>query len=129
MMKHRPTRVVHVNDNIEGAVYIGRINAHKHLARSPFANPFVIGLIWDDRAQVVEGYRQYLLTGAGRPLLAALPALRGTPLACWCRHKGEARTPANACHGDVLVELLDTYTDEELRAMARGDGGKLAHSA
>jgi hypothetical protein len=43
--------------------------------------------------------------------------LRGTALACWCRHDGEAPTPETACHEDVLVSLLDTYTDEEIRAM------------
>ena len=106
---------------IPDGVYIGRASARKKLAASPFANPFTIGRIWGNRARVVASYRAYLTTGPGRPLLAELPALRGTPLMCWCRHDGETRTPANACHGDVLVELLNRYTDEELRAMGVPD--------
>jgi hypothetical protein len=50
-----------------------------------------------------------------RHLLADLPELRDKALACWCRHDGEERTHANACHGDVLVELLGRYSDDELR--------------
>jgi hypothetical protein len=110
------TRVVHVRDNVPGAIYIGR-RVRKKLPQSPFVNPFVIGRIWGDRAQVVANYRQYLMTGPGRPLLVELPALRGRPLACWCRHDGEVRTPRTVCHGDVLVSLLNAYTDDELRAM------------
>ncbi len=111
------TRVVHVRDHVPGAITIGRANRRSNLPASPFANPFAIGRIWGDRAQVVESYRQHLLTGAGRPLLVELPALRGKPLACWCRHAGEVRTPRTVCHGDVLVSLLNAYTDDELRAM------------
>jgi len=83
------TRVVHVRDGIPGAVYIGRSMPRQ-------------GLVNSDRR-----------------LLAQLPELRGKALACWCRHDGEERTPDNACHGDVLVDLLDRYTDDELRAMAQ----------
>jgi hypothetical protein len=39
------------------------------------------------------------------------------PLPSLRRHDGEPPTPATACHGDVLVSLLDTYTDDEIRAM------------
>ncbi len=53
-------------------------------------------------------------------LLARLPALRGKPPACWCRHNGEARTAENACHPDVLLELLGRHNDAELRAMGEG---------
>jgi hypothetical protein len=116
-MPERPTRVVHVRDNVPGAIYIGRARRHDHQPPSPFANPFVTGPTWGNQAQVVELYRDYLLHGAGRHLLAELPGLRGKPLACWCRHDGEPRTPRTVCHGDVLVELLETFTDDELRAM------------
>jgi hypothetical protein len=108
-MRDHPTRVVQVRDNVPGAVYIGRANRRSGLPPSPFANPFVIGPTWGDRAQVVASYRDHLLTGTGRQ--------RGEPLACWCRHDGEPRTARNACHGDVLVELLETYSNDELRAM------------
>ena len=114
-------RVVHVNDNIEGAVYIGRANGRKGLPASKWANPMQIKNYRQvsARSYVIELYRVGLMTG-DRAKLASLPELRGKPLACWCRHDGEPRTDANACHGDVLVELLERYTDDELRAMAGG---------
>ena len=78
-------------------VYIGR--------GSKWGNPFVIGAD-GNRDEVIEKYRQYLLhnekLGKDIPdnteLLKALPELRGKVLGCWCRPK--------ACHGDVLIELL-----------------------
>lgn len=120
------TRVVHINDNVPGAVYIGRANSRKRLAASRFANPFrVYGAspfgAGTDLASVIRQFRQYLT--ADGELLTRLPELRGKPLACWCRHDGEERTDANACHGDVIVELLARYTDDELRAMARRERG------
>jgi len=97
------TRVVHVSDHVPGAVYVGRRNRWAGCAESPFANPFVIGRD-GTREEVVAKYRTYI---AGRPdLLAQAQTLRGKPLACWCRRDGEARTDDNACHADVLVELV-----------------------
>lgn len=110
----RTTRVVHVNDKIDGAVYIGRQMWSQRLVGSALANPFRIGRD-GSRQAVIKHYRDWLR--ANPKLLANLPRLRGKPLACWCRHDGEDRTPGNACHGDVLIELLDRYTDDELRAM------------
>lgn len=110
------TRVVHVRDQVKGAVYVGRRQHWLGLAQSPFANPFPIAT-GQPRAPVIARCRARLL--AEPSLLRRLPELRGRPLACWCRHDGEPRTEANACHGDVLVELLETHTDDELRAMAR----------
>jgi len=114
-----PTRagqVVHVNDAVAGAVYVGRRFNRRRLNTSPFANPYPIG---SDRSVAgrsvsVELFRDMLSTSTG--LLWALPVLRGRPLACWCRHVDEERRPDNACHADVLLELLDQYTDDELRA-------------
>lgn len=37
------TRVVHINDNVPGAVYIGRAMNRRGLAASPFANAYRIG--------------------------------------------------------------------------------------
>lgn len=110
-------RVVHVNDNVPGAVYIGRGNGRKRLKKSPFANPYriLVGTT-EDRVVVINLYRNGLLSYR-RELLAQLPDLRGKPLACWCRHDGEALVPENWCHGDVLIDLLNLYTDDELRAM------------
>ena len=122
------TRVVHVNDNVEGAVYIGRAmppaRGRRRLSESPWANPYKIGTVpaWADgpltRADAIEGYRRRLV--ADPDAMALLVALRGKPLACWCRREGEEKSASNACHGDVLVELLNRYSDDELRAM----GGK-----
>lgn len=118
------TRVVHVNDNIEGAVYIGRTNRRKGLAQSRLANMYRLNDVWGDRSACIAHYRSdlmYALTQMGSEAnhitCDDLIPLRGKPLACWCRHDGEERTKANACHGDVLIELLNRYTDDELRAM------------
>ena len=123
------TRVVHVNDRIPDAVYIGRAMPRRGLKGSPFANPFKIGapsfqqngLATRDmmsRRDVIERYKLWIMAPAQRHLLALLPDLRNRPIACWCRHDGEQRSGANACHADILQGLLDTYTDDELRAMA-----------
>lgn len=101
------TRVVHVNDNVPGAVYIGRAMPGQGLAGSLFANPFRIGPD-GDREDVIAMYRAEMrfLCRASEDHLDALRDLVGKPLACWCRHDGEARTDATACHGDVLVEIM-----------------------
>lgn len=70
----------------KGAIYIGR--------PSKWGNPFVIGRD-GTRDEVVRKYRGYVLSSPS--LLAALPALRGKDLVCWC-------APC-ACHGDVLLDL------------------------
>lgn len=51
------------------------------------------------RAGAIQKYREDLLATHER--LARLPELRGKILACWCN-------PDEACHGDVLLELLQT---------------------
>lgn len=79
-------------------VYIGRrLNQGGwSLPQSPWANPFVIGAD-GTREEVLEKYKAYV---AGKPeLMALLPTLKGKTLGCWCK-------PA-ACHGDVLIELLE----------------------
>jgi hypothetical protein len=108
-------RVVHINDRIEGAVYIGRRNYRSRLPEHPLHNPYAITK-WQGRAEVIAKFKWYLEMNRG--LCRHLPELRGKPLACWCRHDGEEKTDANECHGDVLIEFLDRFTDDELRAMA-----------
>ena len=108
-------RVVHIQDRVPGAVYVGRRQHWLKLPQSPFADPYRIGSD-GTRAEVIALYRQRIL---GSPkLLHDLPQVRGKPLACWCRLDGEARTADKACHADVLLELLESYTDQELRAIA-----------
>lgn len=100
------TRVVHVRDQIPGAVYIGRAMPRQGLKASPFANPFKIGTDFAPaREDAIRLFRLHMTVGQGRHL--DLETLWGKPLACWCRHDGEERTPENTCHGDVLIELLE----------------------
>lgn len=128
------TRVVHINDNIEGAVYIGRANGRKGLKASKWANPHKISDVRHGPNEIIGRERallQYtddLFWGPKRYLLAELPELRGRALACWCRHDGVPMTngvtdegPDNRCHGDLLVSYLDQWIDEELRAKAWDD--------
>jgi hypothetical protein len=112
-------RIVHVNDRIDGAVYIGRAMPRQGLRASVFANAYRIGRD-GDRAAVLAYYEDDLYTFAHRPsdVLHLLPELRGKPLACWCRHDGEVVTPENRCHGDLLLEALARFTDDDLRSMA-----------
>ena len=76
-------------------VYIGR--------PSKWGNPYShklntkADILVDSRKEVVEKYREYI---NNKPeLLADLPELKGKVLGCWCK-------PA-ACHGDILVELVN----------------------
>lgn len=84
--------VVHVRDGVEGAVYIGR--------PSLFGNPFVIGKD-GSRVEVVMKYREYAVSRVywDSEFRAAVVALKGKTLACWCGEK--------VCHGDVLMELAE----------------------
>ena len=66
--------------------------------RTKWGNPFKMrDKSKAERQRVIEAYREYIQT---RPdLLAALPELKGKRLGCWCKPL--------ACHGDVLVELIE----------------------
>jgi hypothetical protein len=69
-------------------VYIGR--------GSKWGNPFYIGK-HGNRETVIAKYKEYILN---KPrLLKSLESLRGKVLGCYCKPL--------ACHGDVLVELLE----------------------
>ena len=110
-------RVINLHANELGdAVYVGRRSHRRGLGGSAFGNPYKPGAD-GTRSEVIEKYRSWLL---GQPaLLDRLHELRGRRLACWCK-------PA-ACHGDVLVELVDAdaLLDElkaaGVRVQARGD--------
>lgn len=113
-------RVVHVRDNVPGAIYVGRAMPRQRLKASPIANPYRIG-DGMDRGTAIACYTSWLwmhLHGEfAAAIAAAVIACRGRAIACWCRRDGEPKTAANACHADYVAELLQTYTDEELRAM------------
>jgi len=91
-----------------GCIYVGRPTI--------YGNPF--GKRWPAKERVrlfrlylrgrwgaleKEGVGMFaipLLQVARKELLAALPALRGHDLCCWCR-------PDHACHADVLLEAAN----------------------
>lgn len=88
--------------NAKTDVYIGRASPRKSLEHSIWANPFRIGRD-GDREEVIEKYRNWIVDQPG--LLAQLSDLKGKRLACWCY--------PDACHGQVLVELMKELSDEK----------------
>ena len=96
------TRVVRIRrakgQVVQGCdVYIGRpmYQGGWELPGSKWANPFPVRD--GGRAECIAKYEQHV---RARPdLMAALPELRGKTLGCWCK--------PDACHGDVLVRLLE----------------------
>lgn len=85
-------RVVHCKRE-PSDVYIGR--------PSKWGNPFVRGRDGDSPT-VIAKYRAYVMTSD--TLMAALPELAGKTLGCWCKPR--------ACHGDVLVELVEQFVKD-----------------
>jgi hypothetical protein len=81
------TRVVHCKRE-KYDIYIGR--------PSKWGNPFMIGKD-GNRQEVIRKYREYILSND--KLLNDLHELKGKTLGCWCK--------PSACHGDVLVELIE----------------------
>jgi len=91
------TTVVHVLKEPYD-VYIGRRQwCGKELYEaSPWANYFSVKKY--GREEAIRRYEEKIRS---RPdLMARLPELRGQILACWCK-------PENACHGNVLVRLIE----------------------
>jgi hypothetical protein len=90
------TKVVHCKkDNYD--IYIGR--------PSKYGNPYshldntLAEFKVKSRKEAIEKYREWILRGDGRYLLNDIEELRGKILGCWCSPK--------ACHGDVLIEILN----------------------
>lgn len=91
-------------------VYIGRAgcvfidNKRYPKVSSEFANPYKIGKD-GTRDSVIKKYRQYIedkLENDGE-LMRKLLAMKEKNLGCWCY--------PDACHGDVLLELIEKYGD------------------
>ena len=82
------TSLVNIKNKEPYDVYIGR--------PSKWGNPFHIG-VDGSRAEVIEKYKAWLLTHP--TLMNDLEQLRGLRLGCYCKPK--------ACHGDVIVEILE----------------------
>lgn len=90
MVQTPETRVVHFQREPYD-VYIGR--------PSVWGNPFGEG-DGDSRSSVIRKYREWLMYDPDAAhLRAQLHTLEGKTLGCWCKPK--------ACHGDVIVELLN----------------------
>jgi Domain of unknown function (DUF4326) len=66
--------------------------------KSKWGNPIKIPRD-GDRAEVLAKYRTWITEGEGRHLLNDLHELKGQTLGCHC-------APL-ACHGDVLIELIE----------------------
>ena len=90
-------------------VYIGRrgivfVNSRRYPeADSKFANPFKISRDGrETREDVIQRYRVYITDkiNNGDITREDLDNLRGKNLGCWCRPE--------ACHGDVLLDILNT---------------------
>lgn len=81
------TKVVHCKKE-HYDIYIGR--------PTKWSNPFVIGKD-GTRQEVLAKYRKWIMKQPN--LLEDLHELKGKVLGCWCKPQ--------ACHGDILVELLE----------------------
>ncbi len=82
------TRVMNIKNDTPD-VYIGR--------PSKFGNPFQIGPD-GTRAQVIEKYRDWIMKNP-KLIKEAKRTLKGKKLGCFCKPL--------ACHGDVLVEIVE----------------------
>lgn len=91
------TRVINIRTQGQPDVYIGR--------PSIWGNPFKISRD-GTREQVIEKYRNYITSQPA--LMAALPTLRGKTLGCYCKPE--------ACHGDILVELVNALPEPEAQS-------------
>lgn len=78
--------------------YIGRGskwgNPFTHIASGTKAQ-YVVA----NREEAIAAYREWITQGNGKYLLNDLHELQGKTLGCFCKPQ--------ACHGDVLVELLN----------------------
>ena len=97
----------------QNKIYIGRANKTYNLAKSPLANPYVIGESTLNRTKVIELYREWLWyqikswqeTGKLNPVVEELLGIcdrikKGDriTLTCWCHPL--------PCHGDVIVRCV-----------------------
>jgi hypothetical protein len=98
------TTVVHVKDGCDE--YIGR--AMPGYAPSVFQNEYRVG---PDGTldEVLDKFEIKLRKRLeNEPALrAALQALKGKRIGCWCKRKRDASGKPKRCHGDLLVFLLE----------------------
>lgn len=78
-------------------VYIGRHLVYvKGTFNSKWRNPYPVKRL--GREECIKAYKEMLMSNP--KLLGELGELKGKTLGCWCK--------PNACHGDVLVELINS---------------------
>ena len=91
------TKVVNIESFNKFDVYIGR--------KTPWGNPFQIGVNGDDRMEVIKKFKErlheQLKTNPNRK--KELLTLQGKVLGCHCK--------PSPCHGDVIAEYLNTLED------------------
>jgi hypothetical protein len=80
-------------------VYIGGVRYPDK--DSIWANPFKVA---NDRKLVIDRYKEYIIKklDSDPNLVKELLNLKGKNLGCWC--------VPEACHGHVLVELIEKYS-------------------
>jgi hypothetical protein len=97
------TKVVHCKKE-KYDVYIGRGsiygNPYTHIKNKETKAEFIV----KDRKTAIEKYKEYLLNN--KELLEKTKELKGKTLGCWCKPK--------SCHGDVIIELLETNQIQSL---------------
>jgi hypothetical protein len=102
-MTRQQTSVVHCKKE-RFDVYIGRPskwgNPFTHLSDRKTKAEFIVR----SREEAIGRYEEYLFSSG---LIADIEELRGKILGCWCKPK--------ACHGDVLVRLLNTLDEIRTR--------------
>lgn len=90
------TRVVHCKKEPYD-IYIGRPsiwgNPFTHIKDRTTKAEFVVST----REEAIMMYKEYLLNSPH--LMVKLESLRGKVLGCWCKPQ--------ACHGDVLIEVME----------------------
>jgi len=101
MILKSESKVVHCKKEIYD-IYIGRPskwgNPFTHIEDGKTLAKYVV----DTREEAVEAYKEWITNGEGKYLLDYLDELKDKTLGCWCKPR--------ACHGDVLLELLNKLT-------------------
>jgi len=92
-----PTRVVNVRGGVPCDVYCGRESPRTGHAASAFANPFT----GRDALVKFDGYF-YARLASDPAFRAAVLALRGKRLGCWCYPR--------RCHVDEIAEYVDGWS-------------------
>ncbi len=77
--------------------------------RSKWYNPFWVPNIrsYDQWEAMLQQYKTYIINSPA--LLLDLKELQGKRLGCWCNSLKGPDCERGPCHGQILIELIDTY--------------------